>query len=268
MKTLSGAVAVVTGGGSGIGRGTALALAESGADVVVADINEQRANDVANEVLAIGAKAIGVRLDVRSQDDFDSLRDVTLSRFGRVDVVMNNVGLIAAGLPEQIPMSEWERIIDTNLLSIVRSNHTFLPLLIEQKSGHIVNTSSTAGLFAYSYERTPYSATKGAVVALSESLALYLNPIGVGVTCLCPGPVKTNIGEGIAFSGEPVKMRPPAPGLDFVSGEEVGHMVCQAIIDDQFLLLTHPELQEILVRRAADHQGFIEGQISAIASDV
>ena len=96
-------------------------------------------------------------------------------------------------------MDVWQRTIDVNLLSVVRSFHVFLPILLEQGSGHIVNTASTAGLFAYAFERLPYTATKAAVVGVSEALALYLRPKGIGVSCLCPGPVATNIGEQITF---------------------------------------------------------------------
>ena len=139
---------------------------------------------------------------MRSDDDFVRLRDETVGAFGRVDVVMNNVGVLAAGLPLAIPIEEWVRILDTNLLSYVRSNLVFLPLLIEQGSGHVVNTASTAGLYPYNYDRMPYGASKGAVVALTESMALYLRPQGVGVTLLCPGPTATNVIEQIAFHGE------------------------------------------------------------------
>lgn len=262
IRDLTSAVALVTGGGSGIGRGTTLALTAAGAHVVVADLDESRATEVAAEASASGARSVGLRLDVNQQDDFDAARSLMLEQFGRVDVVMNNVGVIAAGLPEHIPMEEWERIISTNLLSVVRSNATFLPGLIEQGSGHIVNTASTAGLYAYAYERLPYSATKAGVIAISESLALYLRPRGVGVTCLCPGPVATNIGEFVSFSGPPVAMR--GPGFPVANAETVGEQVKQAILDDTFLLLTHPEIHDVLVARADDHEAFLAGQIATI----
>jgi len=267
MERLDGAVALVTGGASGIGRGTALTLAAAGTHVAVADLDGAGAEAVAEEASARGAAAIGLALDVTRQEDFEAARDAVLERFGRIDIVMNNVGVIAAGLPEHIPMSEWERIISTNLLSVVRSNATFLPLLLEQGSGHIVNTASTAGLFAYAYERLPYSATKGAVIALSEALALYLRPRGIGVTCLCPGPVATNIGKFMRFSGPPVKMRSPGRDLAPLDPEVVGAQVRDAILEDRFLLLTHPELHDVLVRRAQDPEAFLAGQIAAIAAD-
>jgi NAD(P)-dependent dehydrogenase (short-subunit alcohol dehydrogenase family) len=264
---LEGTVALVTGGGSGMGRGTALALAAAGVDVVVADVNSERATEVAQEASARGRKCIGVTLDVNRQEDFEAARDAMLAEFGRVDIIMNNVGVIAAGLPEHIPMPEWERVISTNLLSVVRSNSVFLPLLLEQGSGHIVNTASTAGLFAYAYERLPYSATKAAVIGLSEALALYLRPRGIGVTCLCPGPVRTNIGQFVTFSGPPVRMRSPGRDLVALMPEVVGEQVVEAIRSNRFLLLTHPELQEVLIARARDPESFLDRQIAAIVED-
>jgi NAD(P)-dependent dehydrogenase (short-subunit alcohol dehydrogenase family) len=267
MDSLEGTVAVITGGGSGIGRGTVLALAAAGTRVVVADLNETRAIEVAAEASGQGTQCVGLELDVNRQEDFEAALKLALDRFGRIDIVMNNVGVIAAGLPEHIPMPEWERIISTNLLSVVRSNATFLPVLLEQKHGHIVNTASTAGLFAYAYERMPYSATKAAVIALSEALALYLRPQGIGVTCLCPGPVTTNIGQFVSFSGPPVRMRGPGKNLVPLDPEVVGRQVRQAILDDQFLLLTHPELRDVLIARAQDHEAFLARQLATIAEE-
>ena len=266
LETLEGKVAVITGGGSGIGRGTALALASAGAHVAVADVDAGRSATVAAEVSARGPEGTALTLDVTKQGDFDAARDVVLERFGRVDIVMNNVGLLAVGRPEDIPMEAWEQIISTNLLSVVRSNAAFLPSLLAQGSGHIVNTASTAGLFAYAYERLPYTATKGAVVAVSEALALYLRPKGIGVTCLCPGPVLTNIGQGIRTWGPPVKMHSPGKDLALLDPETVGTQVCQAIVDGTFLLLTHPEIHDVLVERATDPEAFLAKQIATIVA--
>ena len=213
-----------------------------------------------------GPACLALTLDVNRQEDFDAARDAMLARFGRVDIVMNNVGVIAAGLPEHIPLSEWERIVSTNLLSVVRSNVAFLGLLVEQGHGHIVNTASTAGLFAYAYERLPYSATKAGVIALSEGLALYLRPLGVGITCLCPGPVATNIGQAVTLSGPPVRMRGPGPDLVPLDPEVVGDQVVTAIRANQFLLLTHPDLHDVLVARAQDPEAFLTGQMARIAA--
>jgi NAD(P)-dependent dehydrogenase (short-subunit alcohol dehydrogenase family) len=265
VEDLSGRVAVVTGGGSGIGRATAMALAREGARVVVADVDRARAEAVSDEVGAAGGDALAVRCDVASDDDVAAARDAALGRFGRVDIVMNNVGVLVLGMPEVIPVGAWQRLLDINVVSIARSLSVFLPGLLSQGSGHIVNTASTAGLYGYSYERLPYSASKGAVVALSEALVLYTRPRGVGVTVLCPGPVATNIIEQVQVFGEPGKFHsPPLPVID---PAVVGAQVCDAIRRDIFFLPTHAEVRDILVRRAQDPEGFVAAQVDRITSE-
>jgi NAD(P)-dependent dehydrogenase (short-subunit alcohol dehydrogenase family) len=262
MQDLIGRVAVVTGAGSGIGRASALAFARAGVGIVAADLDGARAAAVAGEARAEGVGAVGLACDVRRDDDLEAVRDRALDELGRIDVVMNNVGVIAAGPPLSIPFEEWQRVVDTNLLSVVRSNQVFLPVLLERGDGHVVNTASTNGLFSYSYDRLPYTATKAAIVGLSEALALYLKPRGVGVTCLCPGPVATNIVESIAFHGELAAVR--GPDLQILDPAVVGAQVVDAVRSDRFLVLTHPEVHEILVRRAADPDAFLAGQVASI----
>jgi NAD(P)-dependent dehydrogenase (short-subunit alcohol dehydrogenase family) len=263
VEDLAGRVAVITGGGSGIGRATALALSREGARVVVADIDAHRADVVASEIGDEGAPAVGVRCDVASDADVAALRDAALEHFGRVDIVMNNVGVLVVGAPEAIPSSAWQRLLDINVVSIGRSLSVFLPGLLAQGSGHVVNTASTAGLFAYSYERLPYSASKAAVVALSEALALYTRPRGVGVTVLCPGPVwPTNITEQVQSFGEAPPLH--SPDLAPLDPTVVGGLVCDAIRRDVFFLPTHPEVHDILVRRAQDPEGFVAGQVEKL----
>jgi NAD(P)-dependent dehydrogenase (short-subunit alcohol dehydrogenase family) len=264
MEDLLGKVALITGGGSGIGRGSALALAAAGAHVAIADIDRDRAMAVADEASWRGTDCFGMALDVNDLTAFETARDVILRRLGRIDIVMNNVGVVAAGLPEEIPLHEWERVMSTNLLSIVRSNTTFLPLLLEQGSGHVVNTASATGLFQYEYERMPYSVSKAAVIALSEALALYLHPRRIGVTCLCPGPVATKFREQVAFSGSRVHMRAPVKGMSLADPLAVGEMVVDAIRRNQFLVLTHPEMHDLLIERAKDPEGFLAERIRTI----
>src|SRR5579862_8631417 len=265
MDDLTDRVAVITGGGSGIGRATAMALADAGVRVAVTDVNAERAALVAGEITAAGGVAIGRRCDVSSDEDMAAMREAALERFGRVDIVMNNVGVLVMGAPEAIPVTAWQRLIDINLVSVARSLSVFLPGLLEQGSGHIVNTSSTAGLFAYSYERLPYSASKGAVMALSEALALYTRPRGVGVTVLCPGPVATNISEQVQVFGQLGRIH--GPGLPVLDPAVVGQQVLDAIRRDVFFLPTHPEVHDILVRRAQDPDGFLAHQIDTLRLD-
>ena len=263
MEHISGKVAVLTGAGSGIGRATALALGAEGAKVVVSDIDAERADAVATEILAAGGHATSIRCDVAHDLAFGLLRVHALNEFGAVDIVMNNVGVLTLGQPTNIPMRAWRRMIDLNLLSVVRSMDTFLPGLIEQGSGHFINTASTAGLYAYSTERLPYSVTKGAVVAMTESLALYCRPKGVGVTLLCPGPVATNIAEQMQIFGEigPIQ----APELEILDPGVVGAQVIEAIKANTYFVPTHAEVHEILVRRAQDPERFIADQTAKLA---
>lgn len=247
---LRSAVAVVTGAGSGIGRAAALAFARRGAKVVVTDLDAERARKVVVEIREVGGEGVGAGCDVTSLDDLNAVRDLALEQFGRVDLVMNNVGILAVGPVEDIPLEAWQRVVDVNLLGVVRSNLVFLPLLLEQGSGHVVNTASTAGLLPYGYDRLPYTATKHAVVGLSEALALYLRPRGIGVSCLCPAGVATNIVEQITFYGQPAP--PRGPRFPVVEAESVGELVADGVSENQFLILTAPEAADELRERGAD----------------
>jgi NAD(P)-dependent dehydrogenase (short-subunit alcohol dehydrogenase family) len=264
MRDLTGAVAIITGAGSGIGRACALALAAEGTRTVVSDIDPERAAGTAEQIASKGGGAHPVGCDVTRDVDIQRLHDAALAEYGAIDIVMNNVGVIAVGVPEDLPLSAWEQSFNTNVLSIARSLRVFLPGLLAQGHGHIVNTASTSALWPYGYDRLPYAASKGAVVALSESLALYTRPRGVGVTCLCPGPVRTGIAEQITVFGTPQLMR--APTLALIEAAEVGRLVVDAIKNDTFFLPTHPEVPDIMRKRADDIDAFLNAQIATLAS--
>jgi NAD(P)-dependent dehydrogenase (short-subunit alcohol dehydrogenase family) len=263
VEDLTERVAVVTGAGSGIGRATASALARAGAAVVAVDLRADRADATAAAIVAEGGRATGVAADVAVDGSLEPVRELAMERYGRIDVVFNNVGVLASGLPLDIPIEEWRRILETNVLSIVRSNAVFLPGLIAQGTGHVVNTASTAGLYPYAYDRMPYSTAKAAVVSLSESMALWLKPLGIGVSCLCPGPVRTNIIEQNRVSGPGLGFR--APKLALLDAEVVADLVVDGIRRDRFLVLTHPEVHDTLVARADDPDGFLAAQIADLA---
>jgi len=257
---LSDAVAVITGAGSGIGRAAALSFAARGARVAVSDVERERAEQTAADVVAAGGEALAVQVDVSSSDDLVRLRDLTLDRFGRIDVVMNNVGVLAMGAPETMPVEAWQRVLDLNVVSIARSNLVFLALLIEQGRGHVVNTSSASGLLAYGFDRLPYVASKHAVVGISEALALYLGPKGIGVTCVCPSGVATNIVEQISFFGTSSTPRSPQHGI--VEAEVVGELIAEAVVAGRFLVVTASEVSEELIERAADPERYVQRLIA------
>ena len=259
IEDLHGCVAVVTGGASGIGRSTARALAAAGAAVVIADIHEERMQSACDEIVGAGGRALACRCDVASDEDVLALHDRAVEALGPVDVVMNNVGVLMLGAPENIPLAAWERTLNLNVLSVARSIHAFLPGMIERGRGHVVNTASTAGLWGYSPDRIPYASSKAAVIALSESLALYARPRGVGVTCLCPGPVKTNIAEQVQVFGPIGPIH--SPPLPLLEPDEVAAQVLDAIRNDTFLVPTHHDVFGILVERARDPEGFVARQV-------
>jgi NAD(P)-dependent dehydrogenase (short-subunit alcohol dehydrogenase family) len=255
-------VAVVTGAGSGIGQAIASSLAKRGTHVVAVDINAERLATIVGELTAHGVGALPFNVDISRPDAFDEIRHATIERFGQLDIVVNNVGVLTNGLPQDIPTSEWQRILDINLMSVVRSNAAFLPVLLDQGSGHIVNTASFAGLFTYAYDRMPYAATKAAIVQISEGLAIYLRPKGIGVTLLCPGPVLTNIASDIPTFGGGAPLRIPGDQYQLLMPEPVGELVADAILNNRFFVPTHPEVVDELRRRIDDWDGYLEYQIS------
>ncbi|MFJ9089552.1 SDR family oxidoreductase [Streptomyces sp. NPDC102384] len=267
MRTVRDKTAVITGGGSGIGRATALSLASRGAHIVVADINQEGARAVVDDIVGAGGAAIAVHSDVARPTAFEELKQAALDRLGSVDIVMNNVGVLTRGRPDHLPAEEWERILTVNLLSVVHSNTAFLPLLIEQGHGHIVNTASFAGLFTYAYDRLPYAASKAAVVQISEGLRLYLRPQGIGVTVLCPGPVATNIATSLPPTfGPAVGTLGPGDQFAVLDPAVVGEQVAGAILDDTFMLYTDPQVRDVLVERAKDWNAFIERRTAIVAA--
>jgi NAD(P)-dependent dehydrogenase (short-subunit alcohol dehydrogenase family) len=263
----AGKVAVITGGASGIGRGTALAMARRGTDVVIADINERRLEETRADIAALGRRVLAVHCDVAKDADVERLGETTLSVMGRVDILMNNAGVMLRGALEQIPMADWEWSFDINLLGVVRSIRTFLPHMLERGSGYIINTGSVAGLIALTGEGAPYVASKFAIVGLSEALALYARPKGIGVSVLCPGSVDTNLCETERVVG----MTPESALAEAASSavfhsvlmtpDQVGESVVEAVQQQRFFVLPDHHQQAILVQRAQDMNAFLEARL-------
>jgi NAD(P)-dependent dehydrogenase (short-subunit alcohol dehydrogenase family) len=256
MRDLKGKTAVITGAGSGIGRSTALALARAGVNIVAADINPARARATQADVIALGSEAEGVACDVGIDGDLQILRRAALDRFGRIDILMNNVGIIYSGRFSDTTMDHWRRAIDINFLAVVRALQLMIPDIKRQTEGHVVNVASTAALYPYNADRMAYNASKAAVFSLSEGLTLDLRPYNIGVTCLCPGPVATNIREQITMVTQGQKIA--APDLPLLQPEEVGDMVLEAIKNDVFFLPTNHEVHAIFAERGAGVDKFLD----------
>jgi NAD(P)-dependent dehydrogenase (short-subunit alcohol dehydrogenase family) len=262
------AVAVITGGASGIGRSTALELVRRGASgVALADVNDDRLTEAKAEVEALGGRALAVHCDVASDDDVERLRDEALAAFGHVDVVMNNAGVAMLGPGEGLSMEEWDWILQINLIGVIRGGRAFVPHLLERGIGHLVNTASIAGLYAYSWDHPAYVTAKHGVVGLTESFALYLKPHGIGVSLLCPSLVTTNIGDTARLGGTDAMDRwlGETPMGKPSSPEDVGVMVADAIRDDRYLILTDPEaVRPKIAARGADMDAFVDSQIASL----
>lgn len=187
MTVWEGATALVTGGGSGIGRALALAMSRRGARVVVTDINLDAARAVAT---ACGPSASAFALDVRHAAAVQERVEATADEHGRLDYLFNNAGIAAGGDAQEIALPVWERLIDINLRGVLHGVLAAYPIMIKQGSGHIVNTASLAGLGPAPL-LAPYAMTKHAVVGLSTSIRIEAKAFGVRVSVLCPAAVET-----------------------------------------------------------------------------
>lgn len=194
MKQLRGRIAVVTGAAGGIGRCIALALAHEGMDLVLADVNDPGSRRVAQEVEALGRRALCVTTDVRTRAAFERLLSETLTAFGSCHLLVNNAGVFHAGSVLDSRDEQWERVIAINLWGVIHGSRVFARHFVSQGEGHVVNVASGAGLMG-TPGMTAYSASKFGVVGFSETLRWEVAERGVGVTVACPGVVRTDIGR-------------------------------------------------------------------------
>jgi len=214
MQLEQGQVAVVTGGASGLGLALARRFAERGLSVVLGDVEKGPLDDAVAAFEADGVPVLGVPTDVRFAEQVNALATATLERFGRVDVICNNAGVATmSGTTWELPRADWDWVMAVNLDGVLNGIRSFVPHLVAQGSGHVVNTASSAGISA-GPSLAPYLASKHAVVALSLGLSdeLAETAPGVGVTIVCPGTMATEIGN--AERNRPAEFRRPATPLD------------------------------------------------------
>lgn len=185
-------IVVITGAGSGLGKGLALEFAKLGWHVAVCDIIKERANETVHLVDAAGGRGLACNCDVTKPEDVESLANIIMSTWGAVDILVNNAGIPVAGYMEKISLEDWRFEIDSMLMSVIYGCRTFIPIFKKQGRGHIVNTASSAGIVCLP-EYAPYSTTKAAVIGLSETLYAELAKSRIGVTVVCPTFFKTNL---------------------------------------------------------------------------
>jgi NAD(P)-dependent dehydrogenase (short-subunit alcohol dehydrogenase family) len=262
----TGANALIFGGAKGIGKGVALEWARRGARVAIADFAQAAAEETVAEIEALGGKACAVVADVTSDDSMISAVDAAERALGEFDIVMNNVGAALTGHPQDIPFSEWRRITELNYFGTLRAIEIFVPKMLARGRGHIVNTASFAGLYPYAISRIPYAAAKAAVIALSENLAIYLEPQGVRVTCFMPGPVKTNMLAGHTPWSEDCMVVGPGSEFDMLSTAEAAVTLSDAMCDGRILVPTHANVWETVGRWAESPDDFIRAKIHGYAN--
>ncbi len=192
MKIYQDKIIIITGAASGIGRELAERLGAYGARLVLADINQEGLEKVAQQIQAKGGKAEANYLDVRDREAIRELIENQTTQYGRLDYIFNNAGIGMGGETFAMTMEDWQRILDINLLSVIQGTHSAYQIMVRQGHGHIVNTASMLGLIPGPLS-TAYATTKHAVYGLSRSLRLEGKAFGVKVTAICPGYVDTNI---------------------------------------------------------------------------
>jgi NAD(P)-dependent dehydrogenase (short-subunit alcohol dehydrogenase family) len=262
VKELSGKVAFVTGSAGGIGLGIARACADAGMKVVLSDIDESTLEEAAAELRSLGADVLAVPLNVTDREGWARAADRVRSAMGPVQLLVNNAGTSTSGMQfDEIGPEVWDQVIAINLTGVYNGVQTFLDDMRAAGSGHIVNTSSMAGLWGPPL-LAPYCASKYAVVGLSESLRAELAEWDIGVSVLCPGGVRTRIWRtSRVVRGLPDVETPP----DDVSGQsarsamlpdEVGRRVIDGVQADELYILTHPEFRSMVVER---HERLLRG---------
>jgi NAD(P)-dependent dehydrogenase (short-subunit alcohol dehydrogenase family) len=248
---LTGKVAVVTGGASGIGAALCRRFAAEGARaVVVADFNAAGTHAVA---LEIGASALAIPTDVRVEPEIVRLVAQTIERCGPIDLFCSNAG-IAIGGGEGASDDDWQRIWEVNLMAHVYAARAVLPAMLARGEGYLLNTASAAGLLTQA-DSAPYSVTKHAAVSFAEWLAIAYGDRGIRVSCLCPQGVRTPMLMGAG-------RREGVGGFlqdGSISPEELAEAVVVGLAEEKFLILPHPEVLEYMRRKTGDYDRWLRG---------
>jgi NAD(P)-dependent dehydrogenase (short-subunit alcohol dehydrogenase family) len=258
MRELPGKTAFVTGGASGIGLALGRAFAETGMQVMLADIETEALAAAVTSLHNFGPHVRGVVCDVTDPGSVEHAAKVAYEAFGNVHVVCNNAGVAGAGGIDNISLDNWRWVLDVNLMGVVHGIRTFLPhIRAHGEGGHIVNTASMAGMIS-GLGFSPYAASKFAVVTMSEGLAMHLAPLGIGVTVLCPGFVRTRINESGRNRPErygPTQTPDPASPAGVLVAQiaqlvqsgidpsDVAARVLTAICEDELYVFTHPQMR-------------------------
>ena len=262
MTELKGKVAAVTGAASGLGRAMALAFADEGMDLALADVDQKGLQEVLQAVKAKGVDGFTMQVDVSKQAEIDAFA----ARAGKIYLVCNNAGVSPLGAAWENSLADWQWILGVNLWGVIHGVRAFVPRLIEQNEGHVVNTASVAGLISPPGSGA-YNVTKHAVVALSETLHHDLRSRGsaVGVSVLCPAYVPTGIAD--SERSRPKEFQPGVKSKETLakeamlkkavasgrlSADDVAQAVVAAVKQNRFYILTHPRIKGAIRARMED----------------
>ncbi len=267
MKDFKGKTAFITGGASGIGFGMAKAFGRAGMNIVIADIEKDVAGKAVDMLHKDQVKAIAIHCDVALREQIQRAALDAIAAFGKIHVVCNNAGVGAGGPFGAVGEHDWDWVIDVNLKGVVYGAETFVPLIKSHgEGGHIINTASMAGMISPP-RMEPYSATKFAVVAMSEGWRQQLAEFGIGVSVLCPGFVRTNIHESGRTRQQRYGQAREVDHEQRVATQQliegglnplvVGERVLEAVKADELYIFTHPEMKDAVEARfEAIRQGF------------
>lgn len=244
---LEGKVAIVTGGASGIGKETCFVLAQEGARMVIVDLDQGRVNAVVQECQDRfgGETPLGLAADVRSEQDMENMARETAGRFGRIDILVHSAGILRGKgsgpkFMHQIDLDEWNAVLDTNLKGTFLCNRAVAPVMINQRSGHIINISSTSGLRGRAYD-SAYCASKFGVVGMSEALAEEMRQYGIRVNVVMPDAVDTPMWD----QNGPVKV----PKRASLPPERVANVIAHVAMLPEDTLLGHMVIFPFVTRR-------------------
>jgi NAD(P)-dependent dehydrogenase (short-subunit alcohol dehydrogenase family) len=264
MTETGGKAALVTGGGSGIGRALARALAAEGSSVVVVDILQERAESTASEITRAGGSALAVVCDVSDRASVRDMKAKANAAFGVISLLFANAGVTSVGRLTELSADELDWITEVDLLGVSNCLHAFVPDMIAQRAGHVVATASIVGLIpSWLPYHVPYTAAKAGVIAMMLNLRAEVSESGIGCTVLCPGGVATRIHETPRYRparfGGPSEGRVKAPGgfvqtekLIFRSPEEVAEMVLLAVRENRPMVVTDSTRRELFIQSYVD----------------
>jgi NAD(P)-dependent dehydrogenase (short-subunit alcohol dehydrogenase family) len=238
MKKFPKKRVVITGAGGGLGRAMAMDFAKRGWNILASDVKIESVKETIKLAEDAGGKGMAVSCDVSKWEQVKGLADKAVSSWGGADIIINNAGVPAVGLMEDVPLEDWKWVIEINLMGVIHGCRAFIPLFKKQGGGHIVNTASAAG-FTSLPEMGPYNVSKAGVISLSETLRMELAYHNIGVTVACPTVFKTNLMDNLRFTEKKQADRNKALfRVSSTTAEDVSSHILRSIEKNRLYVIT------------------------------